>query len=59
MKMHNNVKILERDLEREYFTKRGLNTELIWKGTNCSETGCSCQTFSQQEGRFLHLIAVE
>jgi hypothetical protein len=53
MKTYNNVKILETDLEREYFTKRGLNTERFWKGTNCSETGCSCQTFSKKEERFL------
>ena len=36
MRMYNNVKILENDIEKEYFTY-------------CSDTGCSWQNFFQQE----------
>jgi hypothetical protein len=59
MKMYNNVKILETDLEREYITKHGLLWNSSGKEHVALKLSAVVKKFFQQEESVSRLLAVE
>ena len=55
MKMYNNVKIIETDLKRKYFTKHGLHLNLSGKEHIALKLTAVIKRFFQQEESTSHL----